>query len=54
MNIYKAITEEVLVPVHPAGWPFIFIFVVASVLLSVLWSPFLLPGTLLCLSLIHI
>ena len=49
MNIYKAITEEVLVPVHPAGWPFIFIFVVASVLLSVLWSPFVLPGTLLCL-----
>ena len=49
MNIYKAITEEVLVPVHPAGWPFIFIFVVASVLLSVLWSPFVLPGTLLSL-----
>ena len=49
MNIYKAITEEVLVPVHPAGWPFIFIFVVTSVLLSVLWSPFVLPGTLLCL-----
>ena len=49
MNIYKAITEEVLVPVHPAGWPFIFIFVVASVLLSVLWSTFVLPGTLLCL-----
>ena len=49
MNIYKAITEELLVPVHPAGWPFIFIFVVASVLLGVLWSPFVLPGTLLCL-----
>ena len=49
MNIYKAITEEVLVPVHPAGWPFIFIFVVASVLLSVLWFPFVLPGTLLCM-----
>ena len=49
MNIYKAITEELLVPVHPAGWPFIFIFVAASVLLSVLWSPFVLPGTLLCL-----
>ncbi len=49
MNIYKAITEEVLVPVHPAGWPFIFIFVVASVLLSIIWTPFVLPGTLLCL-----
>lgn len=49
MNIYKAIIKEVLVPVHPAGWPFIFIFVVVCVLLSVLWSPFVLPGTLLCL-----
>ena len=49
MNIYKAITEEVLVPIHPAGWPFIFIFVVVSVLLSVFWTPFVLPGTLLCL-----
>jgi len=49
MNIYKAITTEVLVPIHPAGWPFIFIFVVASVLITVFWSPFALPGTLLSL-----
>ena len=49
MNIYKAITEEVLVPVHPAGWPFIFIFVVGSILVTMLWSPFILPGTLLSL-----
>ena len=49
MNIYKAITEEVLVPIHPAGWPFIFIFVVVSVLISALWPPFALPGTLLSL-----
>ena len=49
MNIYKAITEEVLVPIHPAGWPFIFIFVLASVLITVFWSPFALPGTLLSL-----
>ena len=49
MDIYKAIIKEVLVPVHPAGWPFIFIFVVACVLLSALWFPFVLPGTLLCL-----
>ena len=47
MNIYKAITEEVLVPVHPAGWPFIFIFVVGSILVTMLWSPFILAGTLL-------
>ena len=49
MNIYKAITEEVLVPIHPAGWPFIFIFVVVSVIVSTFWSPFVLPGTLLSL-----
>ena len=34
MNIYKAITDEVLVPIHPAGWPFIFIFVLVSVLIT--------------------
>lgn len=49
MNIYKAITTEVLVPIHPAGWPFIFIFVVASILITAFWSPFALPGTLLSL-----
>jgi phosphatidylserine decarboxylase len=49
MNIYKAITTEVLVPIHPAGWPFIFIFVVASMLITAFWSPFALPGTLLSL-----
>ena len=49
MNIYKAITTEVLVPIHPAGWPFIFMFVVASILITSFWSPFALPGTLLSL-----
>jgi phosphatidylserine decarboxylase len=49
MNIYKAITTEILVPIHPAGWPFIFIFVVASLLITVFWPPFALPGTLLSL-----
>ena len=49
MNIYKAVTEEVLVPIHPAGWPFIFVFVLASILITIFWSPFALPGTLLSL-----
>jgi len=49
MNIYRAIREEMLVPIHPAGWPFIFIFVVASVLITLFCEPFILPGTLLCL-----
>lgn len=49
MNIYKSVTEEVLVPIHPAGWPFIFIFVLVSGLITYFFSPFALPGTLLCL-----
>ena len=49
MNIYKAITNEVLVPIHPAGWPFIFLFVVASILITAYWPPFALPGTLVSL-----
>ena len=49
MNIYKAITEEVLVPIHPAGWPFIFIFVISSILITMFWPPFILPGVLLSL-----
>ena len=48
MNICKAITEKFLF-VHPAGWPFIFIFVVGSILVTMFWSPFILPGTLLSL-----
>ena len=49
MNIYKSVTEEVLVPVHPAGWPFIFLFVLTSLLISYYWQPFILLGVLLCL-----
>ena len=49
MNIYKSVTKEVLVPIHPAGWPFIFIFILASLLISYYWSPFIMPGTLLSL-----
>jgi phosphatidylserine decarboxylase len=49
MNIYKSVTEEVLVPIHPAGWPFIFLFVLISLLISYYWQPFVLPGTLLSL-----
>ncbi len=49
MNIYKSVIEEVLVPIHPAGWPFIFLFVLGNLLLSYIWQPFALPGSLLCL-----
>ncbi len=40
MNIFTAIQEEVLVPIHPAGWPFIGLFAVITVLLSFVWEPF--------------
>ena len=49
MNIFKSIKEEVLVPIHPAGWPFIFLFVLSSTVISYFWAPFLLPGSFLCL-----
>ena len=49
MNIYKSVKEEVLVPIHPAGWPFIFLFVLSSLLISYYWQPFVLPGVFLCL-----
>ena len=34
MNIYRAIREEVLVPIHPAGWPFIAAFGVVSAIIG--------------------
>ena len=49
MNIYKSVTQEVLVPIHPAGWPFIFLFVLVSAAITYFWEPFALPGTLLSL-----
>ena len=49
MNIFKAVKENMLVPIHPAGWPFISIFAIATVILSVLWEPFFFPGLVLTL-----
>ena len=34
MNIYRAIREEVLVPIHPAGWPFVIAFAVVGLILG--------------------
>lgn len=36
-------------PLHPAGWPFVAVFAVATVLLGILWDGFLVIGTLLTL-----
>ena len=47
MNILKSFKDEVLVPIHPAGWPFIFLFVLVSAAVSYFWTVFILPGILL-------
>jgi phosphatidylserine decarboxylase len=49
MNIIKSVKDEVLVPIHPAGWPFIVLFFLITALLSYVWNGFLLPGSFLCL-----
>lgn len=49
MNILKSVKEEVLVPIHPAGWPFIFLFWLITMVGGYFWHPFLLPGSFLSL-----
>jgi phosphatidylserine decarboxylase len=49
MNIFKSFRDEVLVPIHPAGWPFIFLFILVSAAISYFWTLFILPGTFLSL-----
>ena len=49
MNILKSFKDEVLVPIHPAGWPFIFLFILVSAAISYFWALFVLPGIILSL-----
>ena len=49
MNIIKSVRDEVLVPIHPAGWPFILLFFGVTAVISYLWAWFLLPGSFFCL-----
>jgi len=49
MNIYKSVKDEILVPIHPAGWPFIFLFILVSAVATYFWSWFALPGSFLSL-----
>ena len=45
MNIVTAIKEEMLVPIHPAGWPFIALFALVTLGISFgLWAPFAIIG----------
>ena len=51
MNILTAIREEILIPIHPAGWPFIGLFGVLTLVLGFSFGPFFLigvPATLWC------
>lgn len=38
-GLLDTIRKTVLVPVHPAGWPFIAIFAVVAALLAMMWTP---------------
>ena len=49
MNIYRAIREEVLVPIHPAGWPFIAAFAVVTFLIGYYMPLFFAAGVPLTL-----
>jgi len=42
MNILTAIREEMLIPIHPAGWPFIGLFGVLTLVLGFSFGPFFL------------
>ena len=51
MNIYRAIKEEMLVPIHPAGWPFIALFSAITVMVGLVFEPFFwigIPASLWC------
>ncbi len=51
MNIIKAIQDDMLVPIHPAGWPFIGLFAAVTLGFGFLFEEFLIigvPATLWC------
>ena len=49
MNVFKSFKEEILVPIHPAGWPFIFLFWLVTFVAGYFYLLFLLPGSVLSL-----
>lgn len=49
MNIYRAIREEVFVPIHPAGWPFIALFAGVTILIGAFFKSFFIIGVPLTL-----
>ena len=49
MHIFDTIKTSVLVPIHPAGRPFIAIFAVVAVILTMIWEHLFFPGLILTL-----
>jgi phosphatidylserine decarboxylase len=47
MHIFESIKQAILVPIHPAGWPIIAVFLLASLLLTLVWENFFTIGLLL-------
>ena len=48
-DLFETIRRTVLLPINPAGWPFIAAFAVGSILLALLWEPLGWAGLVLTL-----
>ena len=49
MHIFDAIRQNMIVPIHPAGWPFIAAFALVGLLLTLIWDVLFWPGLILTL-----
>ena len=49
MHIFEAIRQALFVPIHPAGWPFVAIFAVIGVVLTLIWDMLFFPSLILTL-----
>ena len=49
MHIFDTIKTSLLVPIHPAGRPFIAIFAVVTLILTMIWDHLFFPGLILTL-----
>ena len=49
MHIVKTIRESIMTPIHSAGYPFIVIFAILGIILTMIWGHFFFPGLLLTL-----
>ena len=47
MNILDSIKTSVLTPIHPAGMPFIALFIVLTIMIGWFWSPLYFIGIVL-------